>query len=50
MGKVPLPGLKELEHQARQNHSAINFTTAFAKTSLSCNYHGEVSTQFEVDL
>ena len=36
MGKVPLPVLKELEHQARQNLSTINFTVAFAKTS-SCN-------------
>ena len=37
MGKVPLPILKELEHQARQNISALNFTAAFAKTSSSCN-------------
>ena len=37
MGKVPLPVLKELEHQARQNLSTINFTAAFAKTSSSCN-------------
>ena len=37
MGKVPLPVLKELEHQARQNISTLNFTTAFAKTSSSCN-------------
>ena len=37
LGKVPLPVLKELEHQARQNISALNFTTAFAKTSSSCN-------------
>ena len=37
MGKVPLPVLKELEHQARQNFSTINFTAAFAKTSSSCN-------------
>ena len=37
MGKVPLPILKELEHQARQNISTINFTAAFAKTSSSCN-------------
>ena len=36
MGKVPLPILKELEHQARQNISTLNFTAAFAKTS-SCN-------------
>ena len=36
MGKVPLPILKELEHQARQNISMLNFTAAFAKTS-SCN-------------
>ena len=33
MGKVPLPIVKELEHQARQNISTLNFTTAFAKTS-----------------
>ena len=37
MGKVPLPILKELEHQARQNVSTLNFTAAFAKTSSSCN-------------
>ena len=30
MGKVPLPVLKELEHQARQNLSTINLTAAFA--------------------
>ena len=36
MGKVPLPILEELEHQARQNISTLNFTAAFAKTS-SCN-------------
>ena len=35
MGKVALPVLKELEHQARQNLS--NFTAAFSKTSSSCN-------------
>ena len=32
MGKVPLPVLKELEHQTRQNLSTINFMAAFAKT------------------
>ena len=37
MGKVPLPILKELEHQARQNICTLNFTTTFAKTSSSCN-------------
>ena len=37
MGKVPLSILKELEHQARQNISTLNFTTTFAKTSSSCN-------------
>ena len=37
MGKVPLQVLKELEHQARQNISTINFTAAFAKTSSFCN-------------
>ena len=37
MGKVPLPLLKELEHQARQNISTLNFTAVFAKTSSSCN-------------
>ena len=36
MGKVPLQVLKELEHQARQNLSTINFTATFAKTS-ACN-------------
>ena len=35
--KVPLPVVMELEHQARQNLSTINFTAAFAKTSSSCN-------------
>ena len=34
MGKVPLPILKELEHQARQNISTLNFTAAFAKLLL----------------
>ena len=37
MGNVPLPIHKELEHQARQNISTLNFTTTFAKTSSSCN-------------
>ena len=37
MGKVPLPILKELEHQTRQNISTLNFTAAFAKTSSFCN-------------
>ena len=37
MSKVPLPVLKELEHQARQNLSTINFTAAFNKTASSCN-------------
>ena len=37
MGKGPLPILKELEHQARQNISTLNFTAAFAKTSSTCN-------------
>ena len=37
MGKVPLPILKELEHQARQNISTFSFTAAFAKTSSSYN-------------
>ena len=37
MGKVPLPILKKLEHQAMQNISTLNFTAAFAKTSSSCN-------------
>ena len=36
-GKVPLQVLKELEHQARQNLSTINFTATFAKTASSCN-------------
>ena len=36
MGKVPLPVLKELEHQTRQKISTLNFTITFAKTS-SCN-------------
>ena len=37
MGKVPLPILKELEPQARQNMSTLNYTATFAKTSSSCN-------------
>ena len=37
MGKIPLPILKELEYQARQNISTLNFATTFAKTSSSCN-------------
>ena len=37
MGKVPLPVLKELEHQARQNISMLNYATTFAKTSSTCN-------------
>ena len=37
IGKVSLPVLKELEHQARQNLSTINFTAVFAETSSSCN-------------
>ena len=37
MGKVPMPILKELEHQARQNISTLKFATTFAKTSSSCN-------------
>ena len=37
MSKVPLPILKELEHQARQNISTLNYTAAFTKTSSSCN-------------
>ena len=36
-GKIPMPVLKELEHQARQNISTLNFATTFAKTSSSCN-------------
>ena len=37
MGKVPQQVLKELEQQARQNLSTINFTATFAKTASSCN-------------
>ena len=37
VGKVPLPFVKELEHQARRTLSTINFMAAFAKTSSSCN-------------
>ena len=36
LGKVPLPVLKELEHQARQNISTLYFATTFAKTFSSC--------------
>ena len=35
MGKVPLQVLKELEYQARQNLSTINFTATFAKSASS---------------
>ena len=37
LARVPLPVLKELELQARQNISTLNFTAAFAKTASSCN-------------
>ena len=37
VGKVPLQVLKELEHQAKQNLSTINFTATFARTASSCN-------------
>ena len=37
VGKVSLQVLKELEHQARQNLSTINFTATFARTASSCN-------------
>ena len=37
VGKVPLQVLKELEHEARQNRSTINFTATFAGTASSCN-------------
>ena len=37
MGKVPVQVLKELEHQARQNLSTINFAATFAKTASACN-------------
>ena len=36
MEKVPLQVLKELEHQARQNLSTINFTATLAKTTSGC--------------
>ena len=35
VGKVPLQVLKELEHQARQNLSTINFTATFARLQVS---------------
>ena len=35
--KVPLQVLKELEHQARQNLSTINFTATFTRTASTCN-------------
>ena len=50
MGKVPLPILKELEHQARQNISTLNFTAAFAKTSSSCNATLEKCQYWPVDI
>ena len=37
MGKVPLQDLKELEYQAMQNLSTINFTATFTKTASACN-------------
>ena len=37
MGKVSLPVLKELEHQARLNLCIINFAAIFAKTASVCN-------------
>ena len=37
MVKVPLHVLKELEQQAMQNLSTINFTATYARTSSSCN-------------
>ena len=37
MGKATLQALKELEHQARQNLSTINFTATFTKTASACN-------------
>ena len=37
VGKVPLQVLTELEHQARQNLSTINFTATFARTASFCN-------------
>ena len=37
VGKVPLQVLKELEHQARQNLSTVNFTATFTRTASSCN-------------
>ena len=44
MGKVPLPVLKELEHQARQNLSIINFTAAFARLLLPATLWRSVNT------
>ena len=37
MGKVQLQVLKELEHQAQQNLSTINFTATFYRAASSCN-------------
>ena len=37
MCNVPLPILKELEHQVRQNISMFNYATTFAKNSSTCN-------------
>ena len=37
MGKVPLPVVKEFEHQARQNLCILNFSVAFTKTASECN-------------
>ena len=39
MGKVPLPVLKELEHQARQNLSTINFKTSSCNSTLEKCQH-----------
>ena len=37
LGKVPLPVVKEFEHQERPNVCILNFSAAFTKTASECN-------------
>ena len=43
MDKVPLPVVKEFEHQAMQNLSILNFLAAFTETASECNLSMEKS-------
>ena len=47
MGKVPLQVLKELEHQARQNLSTINFTAASACNTTMEKCHHSLKATFK---